>query len=137
MTGYTNSTNFPVSNAYQGSNRGGYDAFITRLSTNGTALDYSTYLGGSDSDYGNGIAVDASGNAYVIGETATSDTAANPFPTTTGAFQEVYGGVSDAFVTKIDTTLSGAASLIYSTYLGGTNFDSGYGIAVGASGTPM
>ena len=90
------------------------------------SLSYSTYLGGSGFDVGEGIAVDSSGNAYVTGETASSD-----FPTTAGAFETTYGGGDDAFVTKLNG--SGSA-LIYSTYLGGSGFDVGEGIAVDSSG---
>jgi hypothetical protein len=87
------------------------------------ALDYSTFLGGTDSDFGAGIAVDASGSAYVTGGTFSGD-----FPTTTGAFDTTFnGGAADAFVTKLNA--SGSA-LAYSTFLGGTEIDDGAGIAV-------
>src|SRR2546426_1440159 len=81
-------------------------------------LFYSTYLGGSGDDEGRGIAVDADGNAYVTGFTKSPD-----FPTTAGALQPTFGGGSvDAFVTKLDPT---GSSLVYSTYLGGTDQDEG------------
>ena len=103
------------------------DAFVTKLNATGTALVYSTYLGGSGDDHGIVIAVDASGNAYVTGHTASSN-----FPTTAGAYQAVYGGGRyDAFVTKLNAT---GTALVYSTYLGGSGEDDGYGIAVDASG---
>jgi len=89
------------------------------------ALTYSTYLGGSDDDEGNGIAVDRSGNVYVVGQTSSVD-----FPVTSGAFQTAKAGSDDVFVTKFDPT----GQLIYSTYLGGSAFDSGEGIAVDRSG---
>ena len=127
VTGNTASTNFPTQNPYQGTYAGGsYDAFITKLDLSGNALTYSTYLGGSGSDYGYGIAVDSSGNAYVTGFTQSTN-----FPTQ-NPYQGTYaGGNSDAFITKLD--LSGNA-LTYSTYLGGSGSDYGYGIAVDSSG---
>src|SRR5439155_1451180 len=89
-------------------------------------LRYSTYLGGSSYDVGNGIAVDANGNASVAGQAGSDDS-----PTTPGAFQPTYGGGSfDAFVTKLHAI---GAMLLYSTYLGGFDLDFGYGIAVDAS----
>lgn len=72
------------------------DAFVTKLSVDGGNLVYSTYLGGSGGDYGRGIAVDSSGSAYVTGTTSSTD-----FPTTTGAFQTIHGGLEDAFISKL------------------------------------
>jgi hypothetical protein len=89
-------------------------------------LVYSTYLGGSNYDYGDGIAVDSSGDAYVTGQTEALD-----FPITQGAFQTSLKGYDNAFVTEIK---AGGSSLVYSTYLGGSNYDEGYGIAVDSSG---
>ncbi len=130
VTGYTQSTNFPTtSGAYQGAFGGGYhDAFVTELNSTGTALLYSTYLGGSGQDEGDGIAVDGAGNAYVTGLTASTN-----FPLQ-NAFQSAYGGNADAFVAKLNPSLSGAASLVYSSYLGGSDTEFGYGIAVDSSG---
>src|SRR5262249_33725023 len=92
----------------------------------GSALLYSTYLGGAVGDNALGIAVDSSGNAYVTGITRGS------FPTTVGAFQTVFGGGSvDAFVTKLNAA---GSALVYSTYLGGSQFDISFGIAVDSSG---
>ena len=90
-------------------------------------LAYSTYLGGNDDDYGSEIAADSSGNAYVTGQTDSND-----FPTINQCQNDELN--MDIFVTKIDTTSSGVSSLIYSTYLGGDGYDSGYGIAVDSSG---
>ena len=87
-------------------------------------LDYSTYLSGIDDDGGNGIAVDSNNYAYITGHTESGN-----FPTK-GASQGVLAGQYDAFVTKLDTTKSGIPSLIYSTYLGGSSTEVGYGIAV-------
>jgi hypothetical protein len=92
-------------------------------------LGYSTYLGGSGDDFGNAIALDASGMVYIAGQTASSD-----FPFTAGAYQtSLKGGSDDAFVAKFDPTKSGAASLIYSTYVGGSGTDRAFGIAVDPS----
>ena len=123
VTGQTASTNFPTATPLQGSNRGGYDAFVTKLTASG-ALAYSTYLGGNDNDGGYGIAVDSSGNAYVTGNEHSTN-----FPTAS-PLQASFGGVLDAFVTKLTT--SGA--LAYSTYLGGSGNDVGEGIAVDSAG---
>jgi len=133
VTGSTGSTDFPVTEgAYQTVNSGG-NAFITKLNSNGTALIYSTYLGGSGGAGGSGIAVDASGQAYVTGS------AGSDFPVTKGAFQTVNNaaaiGGSNAFVTKLNTA---GRALEYSTYLGGSGIiivgDAGSGIAVDVSG---
>ncbi|HKS96923.1 MAG TPA: SBBP repeat-containing protein [Terriglobia bacterium] len=126
VTGATASLNFPTSSPLQSTIGGGEDAFVAKLNAAGTALTYSTYLGGSGDDFGNAIAIDSSGNAYVTGNTASTN-----FPTTTGAFQTKYGGSADAFVAVLNP--SGAA-LVYSSYLGGSGSDFGQGIAVDSSG---
>jgi Leucine-rich repeat (LRR) protein len=130
ITGYTCSSDFPTLNQYKGYLGGGHDAFVSRVDTNqsgAASLIYSTYLGGSSTDRGCGIAVDSSGNTYVTGWTSSTD-----FPTL-NQYQGDQGDV-DAFVTRLDTNQSSAASLIYSTYLGGDNDDRSEGIAVDASG---
>jgi len=131
VTGYTSSTNFPTANAYQVSLAGSNDAFVTKLSSAGNTLDYSTYLGGSLSDYANGISVDGSGNAYITGYTSSTN-----FPIA-NAYQPSFAGIApyyypDAFVTKLSST---GNALIYSTYLGGSNYDRANGIAVDGSGS--
>jgi len=120
ITGYAGSSTFPVTaGAFQSHNAGTHDAFVTVLNASGTALLYSTYLGGSGNDEGFRIAVDSDGMAYIAGMTASSS-----FPTSTGAFQAAYGGgASDAFIAKLDPTKSGPASLVYATYLGGSGDD--------------
>jgi hypothetical protein len=129
VTGLTRSPNFPNNpgTIQPGGNGGGAsDAFVTKVSANGTSLAYSTYLGGSGDDQGFGIAVDGNGNAYVTGSTSSS------FPIIAGAEQAAFGGGgSDAFVTKVST---GATALVYSTYLGGSGFDSGNSIKVDGNG---
>ncbi len=126
VTGFTFSTNFPVSNALQKSNAGNADAFVAKLNPGGSALVYSTFLGGNDRDRGFGIAVDGSGNAYVTGDSQSTD-----FPTTSGAFQTLNSGNGDAFVSKL---AADGSALVYSTFLGGTSAEQGFGIAVDGSG---
>ena len=125
VAGSTTSSTFPTSNADQGTLTGTEDAFVTKLSPTGDALVYSTYLGGSAGAYGYGIAVDATGAAYVVGATSSAD-----FPTK-GGFDTVLGGNVDAFVAKLSPS---GSSLAYSTLLGGTGNDYGYGIAVDTAG---
>jgi archaellum component FlaF (FlaF/FlaG flagellin family) len=143
LVGTTQSNNFPhTTGAYQTTFGGGTcgtapstyicrDAFVTVINSAGNALTYSTYLGGSGDDLGKGLALDAGSNVYVTGSTTSTD-----FPTTAGVVQptcgtdgQCNGGLSDAFVSKLNPAASGAASLVYSTYLGGSNTDSGNGIA--------
>jgi hypothetical protein len=127
VSGQTDSADFPTtSGAFQTSRRGSLDAFVTKLNPTGSVLVYSTFLGGNRVSAGSGIAVDATGAAYVTGRTFSTD-----FPTTAGAFQRVHGGSFDAFVTKLDPS---GSELIYSTYLGGSLFDDSSGIAVDATG---
>ena len=102
------------------------DAFVTKLEPDGTALVYSTYLGGSDGEVGAGIAVDGAGHAYVTGGTSSVD-----FPTTPEAFQTALQGSSDAFVTELGPT---GEALVFSTYLGGSGSDAGSDIALDGGG---
>ncbi len=125
VTGITQSTNFPTANPLQATNGGGYDAFVTKINAAGSALVYSTYLGGSGTDNGFAIAVDVSGNAYVTGNTTSTN-----FPST-NPMQATIGGVQDAFVTKINAA---GLAYVYSTYLGGSGTEYGEGIAVDVSG---
>jgi hypothetical protein len=133
VTGFTSSTNFPTMNPIQSALGGSEDAFVTEINAGGTALVYSTYLGGSGSDFGNGIAVDSAGNAYVTGYTQSTD-----FPgTSSSTIQSTLGGAgfTDVFVTEIN---AGGTALVYSTYLGGSNppdDDQGMSIAVDCSGS--
>ena len=130
VTGQTYSSSFhTTTGAFQttcGScANGNANAFVTVLNPNGNSYVYSTFLGGSSLDAGDGIAVDSANNAYVTGVTTSSS-----FPTTTGALQTTYGGATDAFVTKLNPA---GSALVYSTYLGGSGFDAGAGIAVDPS----
>lgn len=138
VTGFTTSSNFPAANALQpGCDNCGFpgeagaqglssDAFVTKLNPAGSALVYSTYLGGSGADTGTGIAVDPPGNAYVTGYTASKD-----FPTLNPLQANAAGGY-DAFVTKLKAD---GSALVYSTYLGGSGNDLGFAIAVDSAGS--
>ncbi|GAN32218.1 SBBP repeat-containing protein [Candidatus Brocadia sinica] len=121
VTGRTWSPDFPVVNAIDKSRNKSEDVFITKLNAEGTGIVYSTYLGGNDRDYGYGIAVDSAGNAYVAGRTISSD-----FPVV-HAIDDSGNGEYDAFVTKLNAE---GTSIVYSTYLGGSDRDHVYGIAV-------
>lgn len=115
VTGKTRSANFPRVTPFQATLHGVSDAFVTKINANGTALVYSTYLGGLNSDAGSGIAV-YSGRAQVTGRTGSTD-----FPTTSTAFRRTIAGLlDDAFVTKFN---SAGTSLDYSTYLGSSPND--------------
>jgi hypothetical protein len=135
VTGRTFSTDFPTGCtapcAGLDSTLGGTDdAFVTKLNATGTALLYSTYLGGSSLDFGFGIAVDAEGAAYVTGRTFSADFTAGCMAPCTGLDSTLDGNL-DAFVTKLNAT---GTALVYSTYLGGRGSDSGSGIAVDTAG---
>jgi hypothetical protein len=124
--GETGSSNFPVTaGAFDTTRNGEYDAFVTKFNATGSALVYSTYLGGTLVDFIEDAQVDASGNAYVVGSTRSPD-----FPTTAGAFDTTQGGEFDAFVTKLNAA---GSALVYSTFLGGAAFDSAQGVAVDSS----
>ncbi|HEX7957350.1 MAG TPA: SBBP repeat-containing protein, partial [Pyrinomonadaceae bacterium] len=135
ITGETISTDFPTTAGAVQTTFGGfnYDAYVTKLNPTGTAIVYSTYLGGRDRDQGYDVAVDAGGNAYVVGGTLSDN-----FPVTPGAFQPVYGGGTyanglggDAFVAKLNAT---GTALLYSTYLGGGAAEEAWGVAIDAAG---
>jgi hypothetical protein len=131
VAGGTNSDGFGTTGALQAANKGQGDAFVAKYSNSlpSPARVYFTYLGGTKADSGNGIAVDASGNAYVTGNTVSTD-----FSTTADAFQRTYGGGNaDAFISKLDPA---GATLLYSSYLGGSNTESGNGIAIDSDNPP-
>ncbi|MFW9996525.1 MAG: SBBP repeat-containing protein, partial [Candidatus Odinarchaeota archaeon] len=127
ITGYTFSSDFPTVNAYDNSFGGGVtDAFVSKLSAGGDNLLFSTYLGGENEDRGHSLAVDGAGNCYIAGYTQSTD-----FPTV-NAYDSSYGwGHGDAFVSKLS---AGGDNLLFSTYLGGENEDSGLSIAVDGAG---
>jgi hypothetical protein len=127
LTGVSSSTNFPTAHPLQGSFTGNQYAFVAKLNPTGSALAYSTYLGGG-AEIESSVAVDSSGNAYVTGQTLSAN-----FPTTPGVFQTSLGGTGaiNAFVAKLNST---GSALVYSTYLGGSSGDGAYCIAVDSSG---
>ena len=125
ITGTTTDTAYPTVNAYQGALVAQKDVFISKVNATGTALVYSTFLGGSGSEVGNGIAVDTAGNAYIAGYTQSSD-----FPTH-APLQASLNGTINAFAAKLDPT---GSTLVYSTYLGGNSIDTANAIAIDASG---
>jgi hypothetical protein len=127
LTGNTDSTNFPIVSPLQAANAGGvYDAFVSKVNAGGSALVYSTYLGGSDDENNRAIAVDADGSAYITGFTNSTD-----FPTA-NPIQAANAGPADAYVSKVSPA---GTALVYSTYLGGSGGDAGDGIAVDSAGS--
>jgi len=124
VTGYTNSQDFPATGGAFDStyNGGNWDAFVAKLNASGSELEYATFLGGTDVDDGHDIALDTSGYAYVTGNSASSD-----FPTTAGAYDTTHNGGHDVFVARFDPM---GATLIHSSFIGGTGADYGYSITV-------
>src|SRR5262249_45755293 len=140
VVGTTQSPDFPTTvGAFRRTGAAGNnpDAFVTKLNAAGTALVYSTFIGGSRFDFGRGIAADAAGNAYITGQTTSSN-----FPVTGGAFQRTLripancprcanADNYDGFVAKLNAA---GSALAFSTYLGGTDIDSPRGIAIDGAG---
>jgi len=125
ITGQTNSNNYPTTQgAYKTTYNGGdYDTFISKLNSTGSALVYSTFIGGSSAEDGNSITIDADGNAYITGQTNS-----NNYPTTQGAYKTAYnGGNADTFISKLN---SAGSSLVYSTFVGGNDLDVSTAIAI-------
>ena len=165
VAGYTDSYAFPTTNPIQpqidgrstkdSETPGNYDAYLAKIDASGQFRIYSTFLGGDQRDVALDVAVDGNGSAYVTGWTESTFVAASPaptpdpsatpepspvnFPTSEGAFQETpagnTGSVRDAFVTKVRMNTAGQPEIEYSTFLGGTDEDVGWGIATGADGT--
>jgi hypothetical protein len=128
VTGNVQSPDFPTTTgAYQRQFRGSVDAAVTKLSPAGDALVYSTLLGGTGWTEGDGLAVDAAGNAFIAGHLDSTD-----YPTTTGAFQRSYGGNVDGFAAVFDPS---GTKLSSATYLGGSGHDAAWTLAVGSDGT--
>ncbi len=123
VVGQTNSTGFPTANALQPALAGSADVFVARLNPEGTALVYSTFLGGDSEDIGRGVALDAAGNVYLAGESNSTN-----YPTTPGAFRETKEIYNNSFVTKINAA---GSALVYSTFI---ESGSASGIAVDGAG---
>jgi Beta-propeller repeat len=146
VAGTTSSTNFPVTmaTAYQTAPKAGSSGtqhvFVTQLDPSGSSQLYSTYLSGNGNDTASGLALDVNGKAYVIGTTTSTDTpgVSTAFPATVGAFQTASVGANQFFVTKVDPASSGLQSVPYSTYFGGgtpaNGVAMGGGIAVDSGG---
>ncbi|MCB2182795.1 MAG: Ig-like domain-containing protein [Desulfobulbaceae bacterium] len=132
VTGEARSTNLPGTSAspIQSSLGGGADAFIAKINAAGDTIVYSTYLGGSNMDYGLAIDVDSAGAAYITGYIYAAAGGYN-FPLV-NPIQDALSGMYDAFVTKINET---GSSIVYSTFLGGSGDDEGNSISVDSSGT--
>jgi Beta-propeller repeat len=129
VSGMTTSTEatFPVTVGPDLTHNGGYDAFVAKITPDGTGFVYAGYIGGSGDDYGFGMAVDASGNAYLTGRTSSTEAT---FPVTLGP-DLTYNGRTDAFVAKVAPD---GASLVYAGYLGGAYLDQGIGLAIDPQG---
>ena len=127
VTGEVYSNDFPTTaGAFRRTMAGQIDMFVTKLNATGSALTYSTYLGGTQVDNGSSIKVDAAGNAYALGFSSSTD-----FPTTPGAFDTTANGAFDVTLTKLNPA---GSALVYSTYLGGDGFDNGNDVALDGSG---
>jgi hypothetical protein len=136
VTGRTesNATQFPTSGGPDTTHNGSYDAFVARVSSSGSGLAFSGFIGGSSYDIGNGIAVDSQGYAYVTGATSSSQAS---FPEKSGP-DLTYNGNGDAFIARVDKD---GSQLLYAGYIGGNGLsnpnvlnDFGYGVAVDAAG---
>jgi hypothetical protein len=127
VTGVTWSSDFPTTpGTFDTTLSTDGDVFVTKLDTTGSSLDFSTFLGGSGQDIGYGIAIDGNGEVYIAGVTSSSN-----FPTTTGAYDTSLGGMTDAFVAKLN---SSASAMVYATFLGGFLTDAGNSISVDNGG---
>jgi hypothetical protein len=128
VTGETLSGDFPTrAGSFQRTRRGEYDVFVTKLNPTGTALTYSTFLGGTAVDNGQQVQVDGAGNAYVLGASSSSD-----YPTTAGAFDTTANGGFDATLTKLNPA---GSALVYSTFIGTNNVDGGSGLVIDGNGS--
>ncbi len=125
--GETDSGDFPTTaGAFSRTRRGSTEAFATKLNPTGSALVYSTFLGGTAVDNGGQVQVDGGGNAYLLGASSSTD-----FPTTPGAFDTTHNGAFDATLTKLNPA---GSALVYSTFIGSPDFDGASGLVVDAGG---
>ena len=128
VTGETLSSDFPTTaGAFSRTRRGQYDVFVTKLNPTGSALVYSTFLGGAAVDNGQQVQVDGGGNAYVLGSSSSAD-----FPTTAGAFDTTANGGFDATLTKLNPA---GSALVYSTFIGTNDVDGGSGLVIDGTGS--
>jgi hypothetical protein len=125
---YSTQTTFPVIGGPYRTFSGKCDAFVAKVNPAGAALVYCGYIGGSGTDYGNGIAVDHYGNAYITGPTESDP---GTFPVKVGPDLTFNGGDWDVFVAEVDST---GTALVYCGYVGGSSIERGYGIAVDGAG---
>ena len=126
VAGYLFSTDYPTTvGAYDRIHNGNRDGFVTRMNASGSELDYSTFLGGSASDWLWGIAVDGGGRAYVTGATTSSN-----FPATASAYDPTFNGATDGYVARFSNS---GGSLEYSTFLGGSGVDASYAVMMDGS----
>ena len=145
--GFPNGTGFGALNGYDQTFNGALEAFLARVKTDGSGVDYATYVGGGGADAGRGVAVDASGNAYQNIGTGSNQNALNAmtnpfggFPVTAGAFDTTFNGgpnvpaPSDTAEVKLNTNVTGSASLVYSTYIGGAGTDDAFSNVVDSAG---
>ena len=126
LTGGTNSPDFPVKNAFRNKISGGYDVWVSKLDPNGKDLTFSTYLGGTDDDFGFGLAIDDKKNVFVTGQTKSWN-----FPVVNRYQLSPFGGLADAFITKL--TAEGN-SIVYSNFIGGSAYEAGSGVTVDPNG---
>jgi hypothetical protein len=130
LTGWTSSSDFPAtSGAYDETPNGGLDAFVAKLDAAGSSLSWCTYLGGTAADDAAGFQIDWEGNVILVGCTFSPG-----FPTTPGAYSETHSGSCDAFVTLLDNS---GSSLLWSTFLGGTGYDTAWQVAYDPVGNPI
>ena len=126
VTGYTDSIDFPVtSGAYDEVHNGTNDVFVSKLTADLTSLSASTFIGGSESEFGNSIALDGSSNVYVTGKTDSND-----YPVTSWAYDQIYSDLTDVFVSNLNSNLT---ELSASTFIGGTRLDRANSIAIDSS----
>jgi hypothetical protein len=126
LTGQTLSLDYPILKAYQKTHKGQYDIFVSKFAPDGKTLIYSTYLGGSGYEYGNALAIDGQGAAYIAGATEGED-----FPIKNAFQPKKGGGPKDGFIAKLS---SAGDELVYSSYLGGSSEDVCYAVAVDSAG---